>query len=270
MEIIRLAQYLVSLNVLLQACSRVHDWQPPHHSFRGRHRPGVDVRRRLGRNCTSQANGRETAQRRCCFRRNLRGQKRIRTVPWIVDDLDGAVRSVALHVKGLDPDLKLPHLEILLGGDEVGVSVNVAPRLGVRDGLVPPVVSIVGLESHDVAELFTVEIPRLHGLRAGRRTDTCVAVKRPKTLGRVWSEASVLLTVHVMTISPLRPPNPATSVGDTTGAEKTKASLSLGLAQRCSHSNISTRPLRASHVLILRDGMLASPEPYSLVAMILN
>lgn len=90
---------------------------------------------------------------------------KILTISWVVDDLGEAVRSVSFHIKRLDLHLKLSDLEVFIGGNEVGVPVNVPPRLGVGDGLVPPVVSVMRLERHDVAKLFAVEIPRLHGLR---------------------------------------------------------------------------------------------------------
>ena len=93
------------------------------------------------------------------------------TFAGVVDDGGGAVGPVALHVERLDLHLELPHLEVLLGGLEVGVPVHVAPGLRVRDGLVPPVVRIVGLEGHDVAKLLAREVPGFNGLRGrfGRR-----------------------------------------------------------------------------------------------------
>lgn len=94
----------------------------------------------------------------------LTGSKTL-TVSWVVDNFGEAVRSVALHVKGLDLDLKLFDHEILFAGQEEGLSVDIAPRLGVRYGLVQPVVGIVRLEGHNVAKLFAVEVPRLHRLK---------------------------------------------------------------------------------------------------------
>lgn len=97
-----------------------------------------------------------------------------RTISGVVDDLGQAVRSVSLHIKGLDLHLELPNLVVFLSGEEVGVSVDVTSGLGVRDGLVEPVVSIVRLECHDVTELLAVEKPRLNRLDVGehKQNDT--------------------------------------------------------------------------------------------------
>lgn len=92
------------------------------------------------------------------------------TISWIVDDFGEAVGSVSFHIERLYLHLELSNLEVLLSWNEVGVFVSVSPRLRIRDGLVPPVVSIVGLESHDVAKFFAREKPWLHRLKEERHT----------------------------------------------------------------------------------------------------
>lgn len=54
--LLKKALNLVSLNVLLQACSSVDYWQPPNQSFSGGHWPGIDVCWGLYRDCKSQRN----------------------------------------------------------------------------------------------------------------------------------------------------------------------------------------------------------------------
>ena len=86
------------------------------------------------------------------------------TISGVVHDLGVAERSVSSGVEALDLDLELSHQEVLVRGDEVGVSVHISAGLWVRDGLVPPVQRIVRLERQNVAKLLSIEIPGLHRL----------------------------------------------------------------------------------------------------------
>lgn len=112
------------------------------------------------------------------------------TISWVVDDFGEAVGSVSFHIKRLYLHLELSHLEVLLSGKEVGVFVNVSPRLRIRDGLVPPVISVVGLESHDVTKFFAIEKPWLHGLKeegdTSKSESTYIGIRIGKHLQSMW------------------------------------------------------------------------------------